>query len=325
LEPLAIVEIIGEHGEVKARKRFNNFPVKVGRDYLNDFIIDDPYIDLQHFEINSSENGKLAVIDLNSLNGVYLSSSKNKRNFLEVDDQVVLRVGETNVRISNSKVKLPPARQLTKYNILHTRPHIGAWHAIAAFVIFVGVYFIDAYSLNYRTGENQVLTAVVTAIVGGLLAFLPWAGSWALLGRVLVHRFRFSAHLTIVLVISSAYWVISKTVAYLQFALGSPMIGTVLEWIVAAVTIFILFSLHMFYTSRIRTVKRWLASGAITAVIVLLMGLSEYKDNLKFSSELPLETTIKPPWARVVQGVSPETLSSDMIDLREQLDLESAN
>ena len=97
--PLIIIEVLDKSGEVKERSRHEHFPVRIGRSYQNEIILDDDYISPNHLSIEVDGEGFLQVRDLNSENGAFLLPSSNRITQVPVKEETLLRVGHTTIRI----------------------------------------------------------------------------------------------------------------------------------------------------------------------------------------------------------------------------------
>ena len=66
-----LVELLDRAGSVIARHRFDQLPVRLGRAYDNDVIVDDPFVAPSHVQIERREDGVLIARDLGTRNGTH--------------------------------------------------------------------------------------------------------------------------------------------------------------------------------------------------------------------------------------------------------------
>ena len=98
------IELLARNGDVKTRYRFDQLPIRIGRGYNNDLILDDPYIAANHAIVEMTEAGELnagelSIRDLGSQNGMIC---KDKReSHITIDDSII-RLGHTSIRIRSA-------------------------------------------------------------------------------------------------------------------------------------------------------------------------------------------------------------------------------
>lgn len=79
MKPPFYIEILAENGEVQRRERIAALPIRIGRGYDNDFILDDAHTAAQHAIVEDDGAGGLLLRDLGSQNGViHRDSGKRK-------------------------------------------------------------------------------------------------------------------------------------------------------------------------------------------------------------------------------------------------------
>ena len=99
MERLAWLEILDRHGDVSSRHSVHAWPLKIGRAYTNDIVLDDPQIAAHHVEIRPAEDGNYHAVDLGSLNGILNKNSKLNQAEALISADDVLRIGQTQIRI----------------------------------------------------------------------------------------------------------------------------------------------------------------------------------------------------------------------------------
>jgi len=322
MEPLVLIEVLNDDEEIIKSHRFNSLPITCGRGYSCDLRFDDLYICPEHFSIQLGKEGELQLVDNNSVNGIVCLKDRSKVSLLDIKSKEIVKIGTTTLRIINTKTPLPPSIVASKLHLPVVRPRIRIKHCVSAFFAFLTAYYLNTYILGMRFGENQNLETLAKGVISGLTIFIPWSAAWALLGKIVIKKFRYWSHFFIVSGLCTAYMVFTKFAAYIEFAFGKPLLGTIVAIAISSVCMFISFSLHLFYSTRLKRGKRWLASGAIAILIVGMFALIEFKDSLGFSAKIPISTVIKPPWARLVDGISPSDLAKKVEKLHLDLELE---
>ena len=322
MESLVLIEVLNEDEEIITSHRFDSLPITCGRGYNCDLRFDDLYICAEHFKIDKNKNGNISIKDNDSVNGIIALKSRQQVFDIEVASKELIKVGETTLRVINTKAPLAPTIPVSKFSLPVTRPRIRAHHCISAFFAFLGVYYLNTFVFGVRMGDNQNVETIVKGLISGLTFFIPWAGIWSFIGRIVIKKFRFFSHFLIISALSAVYMILAKFSSYTEFAFGSPTLGFICGVLLTWICLFAIFSLHLFYCTRLKKNRRWLFSSTIAFIIVSLFALVEFKDTLSFSTSAPISTVIKPPWARVVKGISSSDFSSKIENLRAKLELE---
>lgn len=299
----AIIEILDTQGQCRERHIISSLPATLGRAYSNQVILSDQFVCPEHLEISKSEDGKLHIKDLHSVNGIYLQNKSRKISSADVDTSVELRVGHTLIRVIDPSMPLAATIPFDNPKYWSKRIRFTWRHALVSFLLFVAAYHVDTYLLNYRTGENQNFEVLISAVVGSFIVFLPWAAVWALLGKVNINKPRFYAHFSIPLLVSFSYGIIKRFYSYIEFAFAQPNVLSWFAWVFAFIAFMVLFYYHLLYSTKVSEKRRWVYSCTASILLIAVSVLVDLKNEFSFSNELPLSYLVKPPWAKVVESV----------------------
>src|SRR5438105_2198090 len=164
------VEILSRHRDVAHRARFVEPGIRIGRGYDNDVIVDDPYVAAQHLRIERQEDGRLAAVDLGSLNGTFLDRERMRRERVVIDGDRPIRIGHTYLRIREAAHAVPTERS--------GRPETGAWPIALAVMLASATLGIEAlWTWFGETGEPKASTYVIQLlVVAG--AITGWVLNW---------------------------------------------------------------------------------------------------------------------------------------------------
>ncbi|MBQ5939038.1 MULTISPECIES: FHA domain-containing protein [unclassified Massilia] len=181
------IEMLARNGEVLHRYRVAALPIRVGRAYDNDFIVDDDYAAPHHVVIQESPDGKLLLRDLGSRNGIV---HKGRRvTELALDGDTVVRMGHTTLRVRGADYPVGPE--------LRDRTMHG-WEGLlpgAAGALLTGLVALLAAWLTDR--GSYELERYVQALAAGIGIGLLWSGLWAFNNRVFSRHARLGRHLFI--------------------------------------------------------------------------------------------------------------------------------
>jgi hypothetical protein len=182
------VEVLGRHGEVKQRHRFEQLPISIGRSYANDVILDDAEVANFHAIVEATQVGALHVRESGSRSGIIYQGKRVAS--LTVDGDTVIKLGHAQVRVRS-------AAFIAKNKALNqSSPEWdGLKPALVGFLLLmlsslVSIWLSDTGQL---TMTNQLFS------IAALFALVTlWSGIWAFAGRVIGGAARFGRHFFIV-------------------------------------------------------------------------------------------------------------------------------
>lgn len=295
MDEVTYVEVLGRHGEVVARHAAHRLPVKIGRAYGNDVILDDPYVAPYHAAVERSPAGDLELVDAGSRNGLFRVGDRAPLTRDRVDPDARYRVGRTELRIRASSHAVSP--ELPDHG---GRGWRQAAIPVAAVLASAGMSLLYSWSTTY---EQSDLAKLVLPPVLLVLALLLWAGAWSLAGRLLIGAWRLAGHLTAAALVVLAYFFVNNW-DYLQFALswswllypGLVVLGAFVAW-----------GLWRHLSLVIRNPGRGVAVAAVAVTAVslgsfVLYSLTDREDELTRMAYLK---AVKPPVVRLVSGREP--------------------
>jgi hypothetical protein len=181
------VEVLARSGEVRHRQRADALPIRIGRGYDNDFILDDRHTSANHAIIERNEAGGLDVLDLGSRNGVVHKGKRQNR--LSIDGNTVFRLGHTNLRVRSVDFSVGDAMRDTTFHKWEGWPP-----ALTGLVLMV---LLSLWSTWLTDTERSEAIRYFTSLAGVLTAGLLWSGIWTLSNRLFAGQTRFGRHLFI--------------------------------------------------------------------------------------------------------------------------------
>ena len=294
-----IIEEVNRLGHVIGRHSYDQFPVMIGRGYQNNLIIDDPYVSGEHACISETENGWL-VEDKQSDNGIKyrLHSTQSRENQLYSGDELI--IGRTRLRL------LSPSHPVAKTHLLPTRASFSkvlAHPVAAASIILIAILLLILdyqLSVPLKTGVEKLIANMFPTFIFAL----AWAGIWAFVGRVIIHRASFLPHFIaalMVFVISMLTAIVSE---YLTFNLNGKTIATIIEFFIIGFTITGLLYVNLSNSTNLNRKSNLITSHCV-AWSMLLMGLfMQYVNKPEFSHAPEYASQLKPPFAKVVSSKS---------------------
>lgn len=201
------VETLARNGEVRRRERCPTLPIRLGRAYDNDCILDDAYIAPHHAEVTRDADGALVIRDLGTRNGIVHRGRRSSRVLL--DGHTVVRMGHTMVRVRS-------AEHAVEAELLDRTRH-GFEGAIPGLIGLTLVALLSLFIKWIADASPVQPIPYLQAAAFGIVAALVWCGSWGLVNHQFGGHARFGRHLFIVgtaLLALTAYRVGLSVVAY---------------------------------------------------------------------------------------------------------------
>lgn len=280
------IEVLARNGDVLQRHRIEQLPIRIGRGYDNDFILDDAHTAARHAVIDADPDGQLVLRDLGSHNGVIHLGKRQQA--VALNGSTVVRLGHTSLRLRDADFPVPA-------EVADTTMHaweggVPALAGLALIALFTGAETALSDADSFQA--IRYLLIVASGLAGGLV----WSGVWALANRLFGGHARMGRHLFILgsgLIAIGAWEVVSNVLAYAWSAEGFTRYGN-------HVTLMIVCGMVFFH---LRTIKphhpRRLAS--ICAVLMVLGSGLVLMANLQSTGRLADElymSTLLPPEVR---------------------------
>lgn len=302
------VEILARNGEVLHRHRAASLPIRVGRAYDNDFILDDEYAAAHHALIEAGPDGTLVMRDLGTRNG--LNHNRKRVQQLVLGGDTVVRMGHTSLRVRPADFPVPAELlDRTMHGWEGLLPGlVGA--LLAGLVALLVTWLFDAQPfelLNY-----------VLAPVAGIGAALLWSSLWAFMNRLFGRYTRLGRHLFIIgcgLAALVGFRLLAAAIAYAYS----------LEWLtrygshaaVATVAGIIYFHLATIKPPLRRRMRAICAAAAVLASsLVLIMNQQRHG---RVADELYMAVLL-PPELRASPDATVAEYMADVEKMRAELD-----
>jgi len=275
------VEILNHSDDVQARHKFSELPIRLGRSYSNDIILDDPHTAAEHAVIELNEAGKLNLRDLGSQNGLKLKGKMHSQT--ELDGDTIVQLGRTLVRVRDSQYLVHA--EISDFS--HT--HWQNWLMFGCTIVMICALSLSTSWLGDIA--NNKVSDYILDIAKWLMSAAAWAGIWALANRVFSgsanfgrHLFTFSCGIIALDLLDHIYAILGFTFSWEWFTHYQSH----LQIIVIAITIY--FHLRLINNKR-RMLKAICASLAVLSSGLILMNnyqkTNQYSDNLYMSEILP--------------------------------------
>lgn len=214
METPLILEVLDRFGKVRERHRIEHLPLRIGRAYDNDIIIDDPYVSPQHIELSRNDEGHIIATDLNSENGLFSLHPLKRHEALTIEENQRIRIGHTDIRLRSNSFSV---RETVIDHARPSRIHLLLTNAVMLPVFWLlaaGVFAIYIYQSSFH---NVTVNSVLSQILTLFMFILLWSTAWSIVSKVVTHKFYFSYHAILTAVIMAGFYLIDPLFEYVEF------------------------------------------------------------------------------------------------------------
>lgn len=302
------VEVLASKDEVRHRHQVNALPIRIGRAYDNDFILDDPHTAAHHAIVELDEDGNLRMRDLGSHNGIVHQGKRLPH--ISINGNTVVRLGHTNLRVRAADFQV--ADELADKTI-------HGWEgwppALSGLTIIALLAALSTWLGDVSKFETIRYLMAITYVLSGALV---WSAVWAFANRLFGGHARFGRHLFITgcgMAAMEVWSLFSGTAAYaLSFEELSRYGSHVMIAITAAMVYFHLVTINPRHPRRI----------AVTAVILGLLGsglmlMMNFQRYGQAGDELYM-SQILPPAIRLTADKPVDQFISEAKSLKDKVD-----
>ncbi|MES2356682.1 MAG: FHA domain-containing protein [Pseudomonadota bacterium] len=309
MDEIIWVEVLSKHRDVVARYRCSGPEIHIGRGYDNDVVVDDPYVAPVHICVARDERGALVATDLGSANGLFSDKDVARMERIAIEDDDVVRIGRTYLRIREAKHAVAPERILKPS---HTR----SW--ITVFYLTMTLLGMSAISAWFGETIEPKLSHYIFPMLATAFITLVWTALWAILSRVFSSHANFEANLLIALKGFLLFSLCDVLVDYVAFSFSLGALFTyeyVAAWLLFAAICF--FHLRAIGLSRLR-----LKGGAVAVLAVIAIATQTLVQSENNSSKYQQSYVrrLKPPAFRLVPQKSEPAFFSSVEELKAKLD-----
>ncbi len=304
------VEQLTPDGEVLHRTKVTHLPIRIGRAYDNDIILDDRHTAAHHAQIELNQLDELIIADLGSHNGITLANTRE--NFFVIDGDRTYRLGHTRLRIRTADYQVAAeVSDLTNHR----------WEGLLPAVTGLGLLLVTGLLSIWLADLNQgTLSKYLLELVSILGFAIGWSGIWAVFSKLFTGHARFGRHL----------FIASAGLAFLElWEHVSGLIAYAFSWeflttfsshpVIVICAVVLYFHMRTAGNNRPGRLKVYLAALAILGSVISMT--KTYQASNHLSDELYM-SRIYPPAVRFSRDHSLEEFMVDMKTLKEQVDTE---
>jgi hypothetical protein len=292
MEPPLILEVLDRFGKVKERVKVRDFPCRIGRNYDNDIILDDPYISPSHVELILDGNNNVVINDLRSVNGMYSLAPLKRQDSLALQDNQRIRIGQTDLRFRTTAFMVKETIQDLR------KPHSVASIFGSALTLPLVWALLSAFIL-WNSYLESVTDVTFTQLLGKALPIfilLPlWAFAWSIVSKVVTHKFYFIYHAVWVSIALLILMSVGIALEYAEFATSMDFLNERATLVSDILLIAILFYGHLRYSTTYSKKTSGVVATLTAILLVFIITLLNYLSQPEFSNQPQFSTVLKPP------------------------------
>jgi len=275
---MKIVIEIGTHDGSEQVSHFasDKFPLRIGRGYDNDVILQDPHISAYHAEI--THNGDDWVLsDLGSANGSRVNGKDCTDGTTILRSGDTLTLGRTRLRVFDPLHPVPAATPLEKpdgaFKKLHGR--------VLPWVLFFAAIGLTVALIYLQLWVEETNSLLIMAAAGTAFLMLAWALPWAVTGRLMRHRSYFLTHLALAALYALATALVLPLQTVLDFFTNENLVSVAVEYVYQTVFLGLLIygslSVATYMTRRRRQLMAALFAFGFVSIIYAVQYISAEK------------------------------------------------
>lgn len=286
---LIVVEVLEKSGKVHERLKFSALPIVLGRAYDADVILADDFVSPHHARIEQDAQGQLVLTDLQSENGIYLMPALRAQTSLVLQDDTLVRLGQSLLRLRRPQLVLPPTHKDTLLRSRVARQIGRGTSLMGLAAIGLSLIALDIYQSTpqqLKTGK-WLLEIVEVAMIVPI-----WAGIWAILSRVFAHHMAFVGHAVIACLGLLGFFLVDTAIAYYAFGFSALVSAEALLYVcfglVAGTMLYGHLRFATLLTPRQAGTTALASAGGMLALAVLALYVQnvDFDDTLRYASEL---------------------------------------
>lgn len=210
----------------------------IGRGWHCDLIVQDPLVDAEHARVSLDEAGLVRIEDLNSLNGLHLTSAEPQ--------QVELVVGTTRLEFHRADEAVAPAVRPSRWEAARARLANPFWPLLAlVLVISIQSYLGSAAELK----ADRFVSANISMLVGCGI----WALFWGLVSKLLRNSMQMASHFSVICWGLFAAWLLGEVSVFFGWQTQSLGVEQFLDVLTSAGWLFLIAMVTLGIATQLRS------------------------------------------------------------------------
>jgi hypothetical protein len=294
-----ILEVLNRSGAQGEIHKITNFPLRIGRAYDNDIVLNDPFVSPLHLVIEQGETGWIAT-DQSSTNGTFIVKGRPLTGAVEIESGGQLMVGRSVLRFWAPTHPVAPALPLLPPQSFARR----AVSPLLALVAICGTIAFIMFSEFLDTAKQaKPLSLLASALPLCAFPFL-WAGIWASAGFIIRRKSRYGLQLIVANGAFILIFIVTVLAEYIDYVTSSVTISDIVQYIAMALLAAVLLFVNIRIATGIADLRRATISLVIGASVIAAIAITDRAQSFENSTTPQYSRTLKPPYAKLAKSVS---------------------
>ncbi len=292
--------------------------IRIGRAFDNDLILNDATISPHHAEISVDEDGKIWLLDLDSLNGSWVDRTQSNKQKIELHSGSKLSLGKTILHVYTPEHPVESAVKITPVSFV-TNWIENPLLMVSSIVLVAILYGVEQWLNMFQEFKWQEIINVELIIFGSALSMGIF---WAIVGRIFKHESNFKNQMKIIFVFIVAQFFITKFVDIILFNSLNYTFAMVLMMAVEFVLIALLLWLNLLLSTNQTQEQRLRTAVVVSAALVVLSIYSDMINESEFSDSPEYVKLLHPPALRISDGVEEQQFVTEISVVFDKLEIE---
>lgn len=292
--------------------------IRIGRAFDNDLILNDATISPHHAEISIDEDGKIWLLDMDSLNGSWVDRTQSNKQKIELHSGSELTLGKTILHVFTPEHPVESAVKITPVSFV-TSWIENPFLLVSSIILIAFLYGVEQWLNMFQEFKWQEIINVELIIFGSALSMGIF---WAIVGRIFKHESNFKNQMKIIFVFIVAQFFITKFVDIILFNSLNYTFAMVLMMAVEFVLIALLLWLNLLLSTNQTQEQRLRTAVVVSAALVVLSIYSDMINESEFSDSPEYVKLLHPPALRITDGVDEQQFVTEISVVFDKLDIE---
>jgi hypothetical protein len=285
-------------------------PVRVGRSYSNDIILDDPHTAAEHAIIELDEAGNIVLRDLGSHNGIKLKGKSHAQ--AKLTGNTIAQLGQTYIRVRDSHYVVSAEVSDASNH------HWQGWPILLCAILIISTLSLTDSWLD-DIADNK-FSVYITTLIQWLMSAAAWAGIWALANRVFGGATNFYRHLFTLSCGLAALDIYHYISTFLGFAFSWEWLILYKGHMIVIIALATIYYHLRLINKRNSTLFKLLCVCAAIAISSLKL-VSNYQGTNMYADELYMSEAL-PPAMRISRNHSIAEFDQSIQKLKAEIDAE---
>jgi hypothetical protein len=299
--PQLIVEECTRNGVHVAYHRVTELPVRIGRAFDNEIVLNDPYVSPQHLVLEAGDDGWIAI-DQNSDNGTFIGRNNKFTGAKAIVSGDQLTVGRTLLRIWSPAHAVAPSLRLPAQTDSHQRMVIPVYAVIS--ILFTAAALTFSRFLE-TAKQASPLSLFANAIP--LLSFtFVWAGIWACAGFIVRRKGHYGLQLMVANGALVFVLLLTALTEYIDYFTNGAISTDIVQYSGMAILSTLLLFSNLAISTGIANLRRAAIALFIGSGIVATVAITDRAESFEKKITPEYSRTLKPPYAKIARSTTLE-------------------